>query len=391
LFQLIIYVKQLVQIMPKRVDAKVLQRLFLRLLPIEGVALGERLIADEIIGLLRQNGIQVQEDDAGKRLQGNTGNLICLPPDFNPHDPALLLNAHLDTVQSTARLEPVAEGDAVRTNGTTILGADNRLGVAILLHLLLTLARQGRAHKNFMVVFTVAEEIGMLGATQLDLSRLNLKQAFVFDCSRRPGTYIRECVGSTIFQLTFIGKAAHSGVAPEEGVNAIALASTALAQIKTGRIDTETTANLGKIYGGTAINIVPDKVVVEGEVRSFSRRRIQEQIDMIRDTAARAVNGVGAFHFDSYNDFEPYAHAPDAPVVRTLERALRAVALVPNPIRYMGGSDANIWNARGIPAVNIGIGAQNPHTFEEFVLIEDLIKAAEIAFALVEPDEQGVR
>lgn len=368
------------------ISSAILQQLFIRFAGIDGVSLAEDKISAAVSSCLRAAGVRVFEDEAGKRLPGKAGNLICLPPQFDAEAPAFVLNAHLDTVQSTAQLRPRIDRERISSLGATILGADNRLGVTVLVNLLLTLAQEKRAHKNFFVVFTVAEELGMLGASQLELDHLKSRCAFVFDCSRRPGVYIRECAGAALFQAKFFGQAAHSGVAPELGVNAISLACAALAHVQSGRIDADTTVNLGKIFGGGPTNIVPDLVTVEGEVRSFSPHRLQQQLDLIHGTIAQLPGIAGRFEFTSRSDFAPYVLAPEAPVVLALEHALRAAGLTPEPIRYMGGSDANVWNAKGIPAVNLGIGAQKPHTFEEFVLIEDLVKSAEIAFALVQPD-----
>jgi tripeptide aminopeptidase len=363
-----------------------LTELFLRLTVIDGPSRQERQIADEVSGLLRPAGVQVNEDDAGSRLHGSAGNLICLPPGFQSHAPAIMLSAHLDTVQSTAALRPVVEGGRIRSSGNTILGADNRLGVTVLCHLLLDIARRRQPHRNFFVAFTVCEELGMYGAGHLEVSGFNVSSGFVFDCSQRPGAYIRECAGSKVFQVKTIGKAAHAGVAPEQGVNAIWLASQALAKIETGRIDADTVVNIGTIHGGTATNVVPDEVIVEGEVRAFSPQQLHHRIQAIREAFEQSIHRHGSLKFDAKEVFSSYVLAPDSLPVLRLERALRRVGLSPSPIRYMGGSDANLWNARGIPAVNIGIGAQKPHSFEEFVLIEDLTKSAQLALALVEPE-----
>ncbi|MDZ7267135.1 MAG: M20/M25/M40 family metallo-hydrolase [candidate division KSB1 bacterium] len=360
-----------------------LRDLFLHLAGIPGVSLSERRIADEVTALLQAAGVRVREDDAGGRLQGNAGNLLCFPPDFHENSPTLLLSAHLDTVQSTAELQPVVTAREIRSRGDSILGADNRLGLAVLVHLLRTTASGNVPHQNFMVAFTVAEELGMLGAAQLDLSPYHISGGFVFDCSKRPGIYIREAAGSTVFKMTFLGKAAHAGVAPEEGINAISLACRALAGVASGRIEDDLVLNLGRINGGSATNVVPDRVTVEGEIRSFSAERLRRHLASLRQTCEQALPHPQALPFESQTDFAPYVLTPEAPVVQHLERALKKVQLTPQPIRYMGGSDANVWNAKGIPAVNLGIGAQKPHSFEEFVLLEDLFKTAEIAFALV--------
>jgi tripeptide aminopeptidase len=358
--------------------------LFLRLAPIEGVSHAERAIADEVTTLLRQGGIRVVEDNAACIVKGNTGNLLCFPPAFDEHAPAILLEAHLDTVQSTAALKAIVKPDRVTSDGSTILGADNRMGLSLLVDLLLKVAKTKAAHRNFFVALTVCEETGLYGADAIDLTSRNVTAAYVFDCSKRPGIYIRESVGLYAFTAHFIGKAAHAGVAPEEGISAIALSAAAISKIQVGRIDSDTTANIGKIYGGEATNVVPDKVTIEGEVRSFFPERIKEELDHIRRSFEAAVGGAGRVQFNAVPDFEPYVHKPESAPVLHLESALRAAGLDPQPIRYMGGSDANKYNAKGIPAVNIGIGAQKPHSVEEFFLLEDLYKSSRIANELIQ-------
>jgi len=359
--------------------------LFLRLAPVDGVSHAERAIADEVASLLRESGIRVDEDDVAARVKGNAGNLFCFPPMFDKTKPAIVLEAHLDTVQSTARLKALVREDRITSDGTTILGADNRMGTSILVDLLRDTTRPGFRCSNFFVLLTVCEETGLYGAEAADLSPYDVQAVFVFDCSKRPGIFIRESVGLYAFTAQFNGKAAHAGVAPEEGISAIALAAAAISRIPLGRIDQDTTANIGKIYGGEATNVVPDKVVIEGEVRSFYPERIQEQLTLIEKEFRQAVKEDNRLVFSAIPDFEPYVHKPDAPAVLRLERAISAAGLTPQPIRYMGGSDANKYNAKGIPAVNIGIGAQKPHSTEEFFLLEDFYKSSEIAHELVRP------
>ncbi len=360
-----------------------LVELFLHLARIEGTSLAERKIADEVAFILAKAGIQVTEDGSAAKHGGEAGNLICFPPQYDPRFPAIMLTAHLDTVRSTAGLNPIVDDGVIRSDGSTILGGDNRAGLSVLIRLLMEAAQDESSRRNFFVVFTVGEETGLHGADAIDLSPYLLSCAYVFDCSKRSGVYIREAVGLRMFTAEFIGKAAHAGVAPEEGISAIQLASAAVARLQLGRIDAETTANIGKIHGGEAVNVIPEKVTVEGEVRSFSPARIQEQLERMEQVMRDSLGGVGCLHFTAQPDFEPYSLSPEAPMVVELERAMRAVGLTPRPIRYSGGSDANKYNAKGIPAVNIGIGAQKPHSREEFILIEDLLKTYEIASELV--------
>ena len=244
-----------------------LLQLFLRLAPIEGVPRGERRIADEVLRILRSAGVRAIEDDTAGKIDGDTGNLFCLPESFDANAPSVLLSAHLDTVQSTSSLSVRVTDDRVTSDGTTILGADNRMGLAVLVDLLLSIAHSKNTFKNFFVVFTVCEERGLKGANTLDLSVYPVLAAYVFDCSRRPGVYIREAVGLSVFTAEFVGKAAHAGIAPEEGVSAIALCSNSISKLQLGRIDPETTVNIGTIHGGEAFNIVPERVKIEGEIR----------------------------------------------------------------------------------------------------------------------------
>lgn len=357
--------------------------LFLHLATIDGVSLSERAIANEVNALLSNNGIRVIEDDTAPTYGGTTGNLICFPPAYSPGEPALMLTAHLDTVASTANLKPVVDATSIRSDGTTILGGDNRLGLSVLIRLLIDAARHPSSYRNFFVVFTTGEETGLYGAGTVDVAPYHPSCAYVFDCSKRPGVYIRESVGLVMFTADFIGKSAHSGVAPEEGVSAIQLAAQAIARLQLGRIDAETTANIGTIHGGEAVNAIPEKVSILGEVRSFTLDRIHGVLRSIEQTMRDSVNGTGKLIFSSQPDFEPYILSPEAPMLIHLEHAMKSVGLQPQPIRYTGGSDANKYNAKGIPAVNMGIGAQKPHSTNEFVLIEDLLKTYDLACAIV--------
>ncbi len=364
-------------------NSRELVDLFLHLARIEGMSLCERLVADEVSALLTRAGVRVVEDNAAALLGGTAGNLLCYPPGFRPESPAVMLTAHLDTVESTAGLRPLVDGTSIRTDGTTILGGDNRLGLAVLVHVLLHIVREHLPHRNFFVVFTVGEEAGLFGAGTVQVPQATTSGAYVFDCSKRPGVYIVEAVGLHTFSAQFVGKSAHAGVAPEEGVSAIRMACAAVMQLHLGRIDPDTTANVGRIRGGEALNAIPAHAVLEGEVRSFSADRIREELRTIEHTMRVSVGTTGRMEFSSKEDFQPYTLRTDSPLVTDLESAMRIAGLTPHPIRYTGGSDANKYNAKGFPAVNLGIGAQKPHSHEEFVLIEDLVKIYDLAMALV--------
>lgn len=370
--------------LPVTIDRSALVKLFVELARIDSPSLNERAVADDVTRRFQALGFTVREDDAAPVVKGNTGNLICLPPHYRAGEPCIALCAHLDTVQPTKDLRPVVTDERIASDGTTILGGDDRLGVSVIAYVSELMQKSGLNAVNFICVFTVAEELGMYGANHVDLKPYNVSAAYIFDSSKRPGIYIKDGSGCLIFTATFKGKAAHAGVAPEEGINAIALAAAGMAGVKFGRIDPEMTSNIGKITGGGATNVVPDEVVLDGEVRSFTPEKIYAEFDRIKKSfESAAAAGGGSVSFTSAMDFHPYVHDPASAIVKDLERALSSVGLTPKGIRYTGGSDANSYNGNGTPAINIGTGAQKPHSFEEFVLTEDLIKSAEIALALI--------
>ena len=240
------------------------------------------------------------------------------------------------------------------------------------------------ARFNFVVVFTVAEEIGMFGAKHVDLSPYNIRMGFVFDCSKRPGVFIRSAVGCSLYTARFTGRPAHAGVSPEKGVSAIRMAALAVSRIAMGRLSPSMTSNVGTIRGGTATNVVAEECTIEGEVRAFEPADIDAHIGEIRDAFAEVAQNLGGqVHLDVSVDFSPFTLDPASEAFRLTEEVLSSLGLSPDPITYLGGSDANALNALGIPCVNLGIGAQNPHGNDEFILLEDLDASARIARELI--------
>jgi tripeptide aminopeptidase len=357
--------------------------LFLEAIRVDALSLHEAPMALFARRALRDLNIRIIEDDAGRKVGGDCGNLICVPPTWTAERPAIALLAHMDTPRSTTGVRPVITNGRIASDGTTILGVDNRAGFSTLLHVLAGHARE-ETPGNFIVVFTIGEEIGMYGSKNLDLLPYNVPMAFVFDCSRRPGTFIRSAVGSSLYKATVKGKAAHAGVSPEKGINAIHLAAQALSKLPTGRLSPTMTCNMATISGGTATNVVPEHCIIEGEVRAFAPGPIDDHLAVIDRTFRSVVEPQGGtVTLDTSVDFPPFSLDPSCAVFRRTVDVLSALGLRPNPIDYLGGSDANMLNANGTPAVNLGIGAQNPHANDEFILVEDLEMSATIARALI--------
>lgn len=371
-----------------RIDDQKLLELFFQLIKIDSVSLHERAMADFLIHKFKSWKIEVQEDHAGTRIGGNSGNLLIRLDSNATNSAPLALLAHTDTVRSTAKIKPIIDNGIIRSDGTTILGADNRSGVALILYLLTEIIEKRMKHRSLEIVFTVAEELGMLGALALDFSRLTAREGYVFDCSGKPGSYVAESPTAFDFRVQCQGRAAHSAVSPEKGINAISMALEIMHGFPVGRINKDTVANIGTIHGGSADNVVPDQVNFTGEFRSFSPSEI-ERIKASLESASQAVSQKygGKCELAFAIGFEGYKFESDAPVIGRLHQALKHLDLVPDPMVYSGGSDVNVLNAHGIRAVNVGIGASNPHSNEEQIALADLAKGAELLFQLVEAEE----
>lgn len=339
----------------------------------------EKPVADFIKSFLSGYGYKVIEDDSSKFTSSNSGNLICkIGTGGN-----FLLLSHMDTARPTKDTKPVVKEDRIVSSGDTILGVDNRVGVAVLLCLLETIKKENIPVKDFTVAFTTCEETTLYGSKNLGVNR-QITKCFVFDSGYRPGHFIFSSCGSIGFKMKIIGKASHSGISPEQGINSLQAAAKAISKLPLGRIDHETTMNIGNLKSGSAVNVIPELTELEGEVRSFDTRKAENYFTMLAEIFTQEAEALGAsVEYDHFWDFKPYLIKESSEVYKETVRAITKTGLTPVPKISLGGSDANSLNERGIESVNLGIGAQNPHSDEEFILIEDLIKSSEIALELV--------
>ncbi len=352
--------------------------LFLDAVKVDGLSLRERPMAKFIRTILDGLPITVTEDDTGRLINGDCGNIICIPEWYDAAKPGIALLAHIDTPRNTRAVRPILTSTKISSDGTSILGVDNRAGASVLLQALKeTAANNG----NFIIVFTVAEAIGLYGSKHINLSPYNITMGFVFDCADRPGTFVHTAAGCSDYTVTFIGKSPEGG---GEAINAIKLAAKALNRVPVGSISPQLTTNVGMIVGGEGTDIVPERCVLRGEVRGFNAEEIYEHVTMLKTTFTNVVRERGgAIEFESAVDYPPYHIDPTHPLYKFTASALETLRLVPLPTEYVTGSDASILNAHGIPSVNIGIGAQCPRKKDEFILLEDLHKSLEIAQELI--------
>jgi tripeptide aminopeptidase len=356
--------------------------IFLQVIKINALSGDEKPLADFIESFISELGYKAEFDDSSKFTNSNTGNLICKIGSGGN----FVMTAHMDTARPTENVKPIVSEDKITSSGDTVLGVDNREGVAVLLYTLERIAKDKIPVKDFTVAFTTCEETTLFGSKYLGLNG-SIKKGFVFDSGYRPGCFIYSACGAIGFNLKIIGRASHSGIAPEKGINSLIVATKAINKLPLGRIDDETTMNIGTLKSGSAVNVIPELTEMIGEVRSFNVEKAENYFNLLIKTFEEEANQSNAkIEYDYFWDFKPYKIKEDACVYKDIVKAITKVGLIPTPKISLGGSDANSLNANGIESVNIGIGAQNPHSNDEFVYIEDLIKSAEIALELVKKD-----
>ncbi|MBI9060318.1 MAG: M20/M25/M40 family metallo-hydrolase [Labilibaculum sp.] len=289
----------------------------------------------------------------------------------------------MDTARSTRGVKPILKKDRITSDGSTVLGVDNRVGIAILLFLTEKIIKEKTPVESFTLAFTTCEETTLGGSRNLALNN-KIKRGFIFDSHQAPGKYINSSFGAAGFTINIFGKAAHSGIEPEKGINALQIAVKALSKIKTGRLADDTTINFGKIEGGTATNVVPDKIFVNGEVRSNTMEKVEKHISIISQKFQEAAKSLcGKIEFKWEWDFKPYRVPSNSKIISEIKNAISNANIEPIESISKGGSDANSFNEKGIQSINLGIGAQNPHSNDEFILLEDLQKSFNIAYELV--------
>lgn len=357
---------------------------FMALVRIDSESGQEAAVRDFVRPRLQDLGLEVYEDEAGKELMGESGNLIAWKHGKLP-GPSIFLGAHMDTVVPGKGIVPVLKDGTIRSSGDTILGGDDKAGIAAILEALQVIKEQDLSHPPLEIIFTVSEEQGLMGSKHLDFNRVRSQLGYVLDSDGVAGSIIVRAPTQNEFVITVNGKAAHAGINPEEGLNAICLAAYAINHLNIGRIDEETTCNLGTISGGRARNIVADRVEVKGEARSLSPDKLenltQEIVTVFRD---KVEEKGGRCEVEIKHLYPRIDLDPEEPVVQIAVRAARAMGKKPVLMRTGGGSDANIFNGQGIRCANLGIGMKKVHTTEEFIKVDSLVDSARYVLQIIE-------
>jgi tripeptide aminopeptidase len=337
-------------------------------------------------------GAQVSIDDAGERVGGNVGNLIAHFTGTAPEAMPILLSAHMDTVVPGEGIVPILEGDILRSDGRTVLGGDDKSGVAIICEVLRVIKENRFPCSDVDVVFTICEEAGLIGAKCLDVSRLRARTGLVLD-SDSVGFLFTKAPAANRMEFQVHGLEAHAGVCPERGVNAIKVAADGIAQMSLGRIDHETTANIGVIEGGLAVNIVPNSVTLKGEARSHSEEKLERQTEhmlrCLQDAAARHMLEVGGAHFTASvdakieRDYDRMDVSDGAPIVQLVRAAAKNLRVEIKTLATGGGCDANVLNQKGLEVANLSTGMREIHTVKEWLDLKDLNLSAEMVLEVV--------
>jgi len=354
--------------------------LFTKLCRINSPSGEENEMAQFVTGFLMGLGLPVVKDDAG--------NLIATLPASEGYEgsPRIFFCAHLDTVEPNPNLNIKIEGGVIRTDGTSILGADDKAGVCAILEAIRIVVEKNIPHKQIQLLFTVGEEAGMVGARNLNHNLMDSDFGYVLDSDPPVGTIVFKTPTTYSMEVRIIGKEAHAGVEPERGVSAIQIAAYAIRDMRLGRIDAETTANIGSIHGGQVTNVVCPEVVLTAEARSLDREKVKEQVAHMKECFEQAAKNFGGkVNIKTNLSYEGYAHNWEEPCVRVIQAALKKLGWNNPEIREIcGGSDANILNKMGLRSCVLGVAMQNIHTHKELVLIEDLVRSVELVLAIIE-------
>jgi tripeptide aminopeptidase len=359
--------------------------LFLDLCAIPSPPGDERAVADRVKEELGGLGLDVDEDTAGATIGSSAGNLLCRLPGRREGGTPLFLCAHLDTVPPEGPLEPIVEEGIVSNAGGTILGADNKAAVVAMVEAARRVVVERRPHAGVELLFTPKEEVGLLGAGAFDHTRLDGELGYVYDQGAPIGEIVLGAPFGRTISARFHGRAAHSGMHPEEGRSAVAAAARAIADLRLGRIDEETTANVGLISGGTARNVVPEWCLLEAEARSHDERKLADVVQEMLDTFGFAASLSDCTVATEVSEtYAGYRFRRDDRVVVLAEAALTSCGYAVTRTLSGGGADANVFNARGLPCLNLANGMMAIHTPDERISVEDLEGMVDVTLALID-------
>lgn len=357
---------------------------FIEYVKIDSESYNEKDFAQRLICDLKNLGFVTYMDNAGEVVGSNCKGNIIARLEGTTEGETILFSGHMDTVTPGKNIKPIIKDDIICTDGTTILGGDDKAGIAGIIEAITVLKENGESYPTIEVVLTVAEEVGLLGSKNLDYSKIEAKKAFILDSSGDVGTVTIKGPAQDTIDVIIYGKPAHAGVAPETGISAIEIAAKAIANMKLLRIDENTTANIGTIAGGLVTNIVCPKVTIKAEARSTVEKSLDEQTRHMVDTFKEYTEQMGGkVEIKVTRSYGAFTVQKDDGIISHLEKACDLAGLELKLVASGGGSDTNIFNGKGIKAVNLSSGERKPHTLEEHIYISDLLNISEIVMQII--------
>jgi peptidase T-like protein len=367
-----------------RINKERLLSEFTSLVAIDSKSFDEKKMGAYIKRRLTLLGLNIYEDGAGERHNGNCGNIYGYLNGNIGADPVLFC-AHMDTVEpSQGKQAIIGEDGVIRSDGTTVLGADDCSGITALLEALTVIKEQHLPHPPIEVLFTIAEEVYCKGASFFDFSRILSKQAYVLDLTGLVGSAAYKAPSILSFNATITGRASHAGFAPEKGIHAIQAAARAIAALELGHIDDETTLNIGVMQGGLALNIVPEMCRVSGEIRSYSHTKALQAVNNVKERFEQSASMSGArVDFEVETHCEAYEIELNHPVVNRFKKACSELGFPAALLKTFGGSDNHHLAQRGIPGLVIANAMYNCHSCHEYTTIDELCRIGELTLSLM--------
>jgi len=358
------------------INKKRMTETFFELLKQESPSLMELPMGKWLLEYFSLRNIEASMDDCGGKIGGDCGNVL-VHVKGSMEGSAICFAAHMDQMYPCRDIKTMQRGDVIGTDGRTTLGGDDKGGIAAILEALEHITEENIPHKEIYLLFTVCEETGLLGCRNFNTSLLPAKNIIVVDAAGPAGIIAWKAPAMEKIDITFKGKKAHAGIEPEKGINAIKVAADAISNMRIGRIDCETTANIGRIEGGKATNVVTDEVHLTAEIRSHSMKKLEVETDFMRRCCEdAAIKHAAKIEFVNNTDFPVMQSNPDSYLYKLCERSFENIGIKPEAKVIGGGSDANILCGKGYDCVIISVGMDKVHTVEETININDMYNTA---------------
>ena len=349
-----------------------LLKTFTELISVNSPSFFEKEIGALLKRRLRERGCRVYIQKYDKSF-----NLIAFKKGNTPGVQSLLLSGHMDTIEPTEGIQFSIQADRICSTGNTVLGADDKSALAQILESLSVLQEKNLPHGDLEIVFTSAEEKGLFGAKNLDFKRIRSRFGLVLDSGGSVGKLVVAAPTHVTYEMRIIGKAAHAGIEPEKGISAIRVAAEVISAVPNGRISTGTTANIGIIKGGTATNVVPKEVVINGEMRSHEDKTLRDIKRDIFDTARRIVKkNKAGISISEHEEYKSFRFDESDNFLNFMDSVAKSCRIIPSHVITGGGSDANIFNKQAIKTINLSTGMRKVHSNEEYILLKDLYKGS---------------